>query len=300
MEIDLLRAFVAVAETRSFSAAGRRLHCTQAAISMKIQRLETQLGGPLFERTSRSVALTDSGQMLLAYAGQMLDLQEEASAAVIAVQRGPRLRFGISEEQALCYLPSLLPRYLEAVPDVQLEVHCDRSRALFARVREGQLDLTLGIRHGHSRTGEVVARESLCWVAGGRFNPDPERPLPLAVNPDGCVYRAHAFDALNRMGRRWQVVYTSQSPTGINIAIQLGMAVTVKAPRSVPPGCRVLGEADGLPPLPEAEVELHQATRVSLPAAARIFRTLLLETLEAEMATAEAASEPISVPLPSA
>ncbi|NBC34289.1 MAG: LysR family transcriptional regulator [Alphaproteobacteria bacterium] len=279
MDIDLLRAFVAVAETHSFSAAARRLNCTQAAASQKIRRLEAQLGGPLFARTSRSVALTDSGQMLLAYAGRMLRLHEEAAAAVTAVRRGPRLRFGISEEQALRHLPAVLPRYLVAMPDVQLEVHCDGSTALVERVLEGQLDLALGIRHAGMPGGEAVGRETLCWVAGGGFVPDPVQPLPLAVNPEGCVYRAYAFDALNRMNRRWQVVYTSQSPTGINIAVQLGMAVTVKAARSVPPGCRVLGEADGLPGLPQAEVELHQATRVQLPTAARIFRAVLLEVL---------------------
>lgn len=279
MDIDLLRAFVAVAEARSFSAAARRLNCTQAAASQKIRRLEAQLGGPLFTRTSRAVALTDSGQMLLAYAGRMLRLHEEAAAAVTAVRRGARLRFGISEEQALCYLPAALPRYLAAMPEVQLEVHCDGSTALVERVQDGQLDLALGIRHPGIPGGEAVGRETLCWVAGANFAPDPAQPLPLAVNPDGCVYRAHAFEALNRVGRRWQVVYTSQSPTGINIAVQLGMAATIKASRSVPPECRVLGAADGLPPLPQAEVELHQATRVQLPVAARIFRAVLLEVL---------------------
>lgn len=285
MDIELLRAFVTVAETRSFSAAARRLNCTQAAASQRVRRLEAQLGGPLFARTSRSVAMTDSGQILLAYAGRMLRLHEEAAAAVTAGRRGARLRFGISEEQALCYLPAVLPRYLEAMPEVQLEVHCDGSTALVGRVQEGLLDLALGIRHAGMPDGEAVGRETLCWVAGGGFAPDATQKLPLAVNPEGCVYRAHAFEALNRVGRHWQVVYTSQSPTGINIAVQLGMAVTVKASRSVPPGCRVLSEADGLPPLPQAEVELHQATRVQLPAAARIFRAVLLEVLADAMDT---------------
>jgi DNA-binding transcriptional LysR family regulator len=282
MDTDLLRCFVAVAETKSFSAAARRLHCSQAAVSLRIKRLEEQLGAPLFARTSRSVAPTDSGVTLLAYAGRLLRLGEEAAAAVGAAAREPRLRFGISDEQALAYLPAVLPRFVQAMPEVQLEVRCDVSTALAERVREGELDLALAIRHDGTPGGELIGREALFWVASSGFAPAPGRPLPLAVNPEGCVYRATGLEALAEAGLPWQIVYTSQSPTGINIAVQLGMGATVKPRRSVPPGCRIVGEALGLPPLRPVEVELHQASRSGFPAAARIFRDLLLETMAVE------------------
>lgn len=282
METELLRCFVAVAETKSFSAAARRLHCTQAAVSLRIKRLEAQLGAPLFARTSRAVALTDSGAMLLAYAGRLLQLNEEAAAAVGAAAREARLRFGISDEQAQAYLPAVLPRFVEAIPEVQLEVRCDVSTALAERVREGQLDLALAIRHDGTPGGELIGREALFWVGSEAFAPAPHRPLPLAVNPEGCVYRATGLEALAAAGRPWQIVYTSQSPTGINIAVQLGMGATVKPRRSVPAGCRILGPAHGLPPLRPVEVELHRASRSAFPAAARVFRDLLLEAMAQE------------------
>jgi DNA-binding transcriptional LysR family regulator len=282
MDTDLLRCFVAVAETKSFSAAARRLHCTQAAVSLRIKRLEERLGAPLFARTSRAVTLTDSGATLLAYAGRLLRLNDEAAAAVGASAREPRLRFGISDEQAMAYLPAVLPRFVAAMPEVQLEVRCDVSTALAERVREGQLDLALAIRHDGTPGGELIGREALYWVAAEGFAPAPGRPLPLAVNPEGCVYRATALEALAAAGRRWQIVYTSESPTGINIAVQLGMGATVKPRRSVPAGCAILGAEVGLPPLRPVEVELHRASRSSFPMAARVFRDLLLETMAVE------------------
>ncbi|MDW7749099.1 MAG: LysR family transcriptional regulator, partial [Halomonas sp.] len=56
----------------------------------------------------------------------------------------------------------------------------------------------------------------------------------------------------------WEVHYSSQSPTGINLPVQAGLAMTVKTPRSVPEGCRIVGEAEGLPPLGQVEIELHR------------------------------------------
>jgi len=82
--------------------------------------------------------------------------------------------------------------------------------------------------------------------------------LPLALNPEGCIFRAHALSALGRATRRWELHYVSPSPTGINLAVQAGLALTVKTPRSVPKGCRIVGAAEGLPPLDQVEVELHR------------------------------------------
>ncbi|MGD8710358.1 MAG: LysR family transcriptional regulator, partial [Ectothiorhodospiraceae bacterium] len=278
MDTDLLRAFIAVAESSGFSAAARRLNRTQSAVSLQIKRLEERLGEPLFNRTSRSVALTDGGGTFLPYARRILRLQEDAEDAVGQSVKPQQIRFGLSEEQALAYLPEVLAGFTREHPEVHLEVICDLSTVLIRRLEDGLLDLALAIRHRHTKTGEVVAREPLVWVGHQDFVPDPSEPLPMAVNPEGCTYRAQAFSALSRAGRDWRVVYTSQNPTGINLAVQAGLAATVKTPRSVPEGCRVLDAADGLPELPSVDIELHRAPGV-LPAAADDFREALLQAI---------------------
>lgn len=282
MDPDLLRAFVAVAESGGFTAAARALNRTQSAVSLQIKRLEDQVGDPLFLRTSRSVELTDTGGTLLPYARRILRLQDEAAAAVDALTQSRSLRFGISDEQALVYLPKVIAEFGPAYPDVQLEIVCDLSTNLVKKMEEGDLDLALAIRHGPTASGEIIGHEKLVWVAREDFRQNPMRPLPLALNPEGCIYRAFGLSALARIQRRWNVVYLSPNPTGINLALEAGMAVTIKASRSVPDGCRILDGETGIPPLPPVEIELHRAATAFTEAADGFVRLLLREVAAAE------------------
>ncbi|MDC8804081.1 LysR substrate-binding domain-containing protein [Halomonas pacifica] len=258
MDTDLLRAFVTVAECEGFSAAGKVLHRTQSAISLQIKRLEDQMGQGLFERTSRSVMLTAPGERLLPYARHMLKLEDEAKQALGELSQGELIRFGTSEEQAATYLPRLLPRYARRFPDTRLEVHCGISASLVEQFQEGLLDVVLSIRHAPTQSGHLLGWEPMVWVVAEDCSPHDWASLPLALNPEGCIFRAHALSALGRAERRWHLGYMSQSPTGINLPVQAGLAVTVKTRRSVPPGCRIVDEAEGLPPLGQVEIELHR------------------------------------------
>lgn len=259
MDTDLLRAFVAVAECEGFSAAGKIINRTQSAVSLQIKRLEDRMGEILFLRTSRSVLLTSAGRRLLPYARQILKLQDEAQRLLGAERRGELIRLGISEEQASAYLPELLPHMAATHPDVRIQVTCEISGALVHRFQEGLLDAVLAIRHTPTQTGQLLGQEPMVWVIAEGANLDQWDTLPLALNPEGCIFRAHAFAALGRENRQWDVNYTSASPTAINIAVQAGLALTVKTPRSVPAGCRIVGKDEGLPVLGHVEIELHRA-----------------------------------------
>jgi DNA-binding transcriptional LysR family regulator len=258
MDTVLLRAFVTVAECEGFSAAGKVLHRTQSAVSLQIKRLEQLMGRALFERTSRRVLLTASGERLLPYARHMLKLEDEARASLGELARGEPIRFGTSEEQAATYLPALLRRQVARFPDTRLEVSCDISATLVQAFQEGRLDVVLSIRHAPTQSGQLLGWEPMVWVAAEDCTPAKWQTLPLALNPEGCIFRAHAIAALGRDERRWELHYSSQSPTGINLPVQAGLALTVKTPRSVPPGCRIVGEVEGLPCLGQVEVELHR------------------------------------------
>ncbi|MDV6318694.1 LysR family transcriptional regulator [Chromohalobacter sp. HP20-39] len=258
MDTDLLRAFVTVAECEGFSAAGKVLHRTQSAVSLQIKRLEDQMGESLFERTSRSVMLTPSGGRLLPYARHILKLQDEARRVMGIDRQGELIRLGTSEEQASTYLPELLPRFAARFPEVRLEVNCNISGSLVHDFQEGLLDVALVVRHGPTQTGRLLGREPMVWVVAEDRSITDWEILPLALNPEGCTFRAHAFAALGPTERRWDVRYSSQSPTGINLPVQAGLAATVKTPRSVPEGCRIVGEDEGLPPLGHVEIEMHR------------------------------------------
>lgn len=259
MDTDLLRAFVAVAECEGFSAAARILNRSQSAVSLQIKRLEERTGESLFERSSRSVRLTPAGGRLLPYARRMLRLQDEARRIMGDARPGELIRLGVTEEHASAHLPILLPRLATTHPAVRLEIVCDISRTLVHHFQEGLLDVVLAVRHEPTQTGRLLGHEPLVWVVEESRSPDDWETLPLALNPEGCIFRAHAFAALGRADRRWEVRYTSRSPTGVNLAVQSGLALTVKTPRSIPAGCRTPGADEGLPELGHVEIELHRA-----------------------------------------
>ena len=257
MDSDLLRAFVAVADTGGFSAAANLLNRTQSAVSLQVKRLEARFETRLFDRTSRSVALTASGVRMLPYARQILLLEEHAHAALHHDRAAQVLRLGLTEEHAAAYLAQILDTMAAAFPDVRLDISCDTSSALIARFQEGELDLVLAVRHQPTKTGRLLGVERMIWVGRDGFEIGADVPLPLALNPEGCIFRAHALAAMGREGRDWREPYVSTSPTGVNVPVRSGLAVTVKTPRSMPPECCPVGERLGLPELGFAEIEMH-------------------------------------------
>lgn len=144
MDLDVteLRAFVALADELHFRKASERLFLSQPALSKKIQRLEEKVGGGLFVRSRRRVALTDAGQTLLPKAAKLLHDVEDAVHETQAVLEGRagelRIGFGIAS------LPDLIPRtilgFRKLYPDLELHMRELSSRAQVSALLEGELD----------------------------------------------------------------------------------------------------------------------------------------------------------------
>jgi DNA-binding transcriptional LysR family regulator len=259
LDTDLLTAFIAVAETESFTKAAQQLHRTQSTISLQIKRLEDIVGAPLFVRTTRSLAPTQSGEMFLVYAKRILQLQLEALAASSGGLRVPIVRLGLPEDYAAAVLPGLLRALREHEPRIELHIYCAMSEELVSRLHEGELDLTLGIRCQSYSEGRIICEEPVVWSAHHAFAIEAVQSVPLAVWPPGCPFRARALNALAEIGRPSRVVYTSQNPTGIEIAVREGLGVTVRSRRTLPGDWRVLAPEDGFPALLPVELEFHRS-----------------------------------------
>jgi DNA-binding transcriptional LysR family regulator len=100
LDFELLRAFVAAADCGGFRRAAERLNLTQSTVSQQIKRLELETERPLFRRTTRSVALTDDGEMLLGEARPLLQLEEAARLRLAAPRLSGTVRLGVVEEVA--------------------------------------------------------------------------------------------------------------------------------------------------------------------------------------------------------
>ena len=251
---DLLRAFLAIVDTRSVSAAALRVGRTPSAVSMQIKRLEEGIGRRLFERDSRTVRPTPHAETMAPLARRWL----EDGASLMGQLRAPALTghvaIGIPDDYASVHMPCILKRFARSHPAVQVEVTCLDSSDLIAMLRAGTLDATLAtFTDADDRGGllvDVVREEPIAWlsVAGGRAW--AERPLPLAVAAPDCMWRRTAMDALDRAGIAHRTAYTSPLSTGQLAAVAAGLAI---APLPV---CLAQGKVErvpaeaGLPDLP--------------------------------------------------
>ncbi len=259
LDTDLLRAFVAVADARSFTRAGELLFRTQAAVSQQVRRLEEVVGKRVFERDTKGVRLTRDGEVLLTYARRMLTLNDEVMSLMQRPVLATTVRIGTPDDYATMLLPDVLARFAASYPEVPVEVICDNSPDLVAEIDKGRYDLALVTRHPDTKSGELVRREPIAWVAPPHGAIEREDPLPLALFPKGCVVRDLAVAALEGIGRDWRAAFISKSVVAVHGAILGGLGVTAMEVCTVPPALRRIGRAEGFPDLPDIDIALHRA-----------------------------------------
>ena len=268
LDFELLRAFVTVADCGGFHRAAEQLHLTQSTVSQQIKRLEQETKRPLFRRTTRSVALTDDGEMLLGDARRLLQLEEAARHRLTAPRLSGMVRLGVVEEIAGGSLPSALGRFAALHPGVKLEVQIGVSAELIAQLDAGRLDVVFAKRPLGTSRGRLVWREPLVWVAAESFDLVPGATLPLALYREKSVSREAALAALDRSDLIWDIIYTSPSLTGVRAASLAGLAITPLPMSAVVAGLRVLGLEEGLPRLPDLEFAIYEKARPETAAAA--------------------------------
>jgi DNA-binding transcriptional LysR family regulator len=275
LDLDALRAFLAIVDTGGFSRAARVLRRSQSAVSAQVRRLEDALAAPLFDRTGRLPVLTPDGEALIAAARQMVGLNDR----VLTRRRGGpvrgMVRLGAMDDYATSVLPGVLRRFAEAFPAVGVELHGGLTRELAQKLGVG-LDLVLVMHAAGSHRGRILQRDRAIWAAAPGYELPKSEPLPLAVAPRGCLFRDWSLAALDRAGRPWRIAYLTQSIGAVSAAVAAGLAVGVFKAGLLPPG---LVPLDGLPALPDLEIALHRSAGHAGPAV-----TALGDFIEASLA----------------
>src|SRR5271163_1009203 len=268
MEFELLRSFVAVAECGGFHRAAEQLNLTQSTVSQQIKRLKLQTKRPLCRRTTRTVALTDDGEMLLGDPRRLLQLEEAARRRLTASPLSGAVRLGAVEEVAGGSLPPALGRFARSHPNVKLEVQIGLSSPLIEQLDAGRLDVVLAKRPLGSSRGRLVWREPMVWAAADTFELVAGAALPLALYREHSVSRDAALVTLRESEWTWQIVCTSPSLTGIRAAALAGLAITPLPASAVTAGLRILGAEEGLPRLPDLEFAIYEKARPDKAASA--------------------------------
>jgi DNA-binding transcriptional LysR family regulator len=265
LDIDLLRTFAAIADSGGFARAAERVHRTQSAVSLQMRRLEAAAGVTLFERQGRSMVLSIAGERLLVYARRLLELNDEAAAAMAGAELRGRVRLGLAQDFADDALPGVLARFARACPGVALEVRVDSNARLASDADSGRYDLTLSLQRTGAG-GVVLGQAPLAWIGGPAPSRRPGGALPLVLFEAPCDFRNAAIDSLTRAGLKWELVYTSPSLPGIRAAVRAGLGVTVRTPLTLEPDLRVLGPEQGLPALTRLEIALRRSPQANAAA----------------------------------
>ena len=191
MDIASLRAFLAVAETGSFSSAGERLHLTQPAVSKRVAALESALGRRLFDRVGRQVGLTEAGATLLPRARTILD-QVSATQRELADLSGRvagRLTVGTSHHIGLHHLPPVLRAFSARYWQVELDLQFLASERACEAVARGELELgivTLPLQPGPPLASRELWPDPMVPVCG------PDHPLAALPQPQPAELLNHA------------------------------------------------------------------------------------------------------------
>ncbi|ALS60349.1 LysR family transcriptional regulator [Pandoraea norimbergensis] len=257
LDLGLLRTLVAVVDEGSFTRAAERVHRTQSTVSQQIRRLEDDLGRQLLMRDRSGVLVTPTphGELLAQYARKLLAISTEALDAMESDNRVTTVRVGMPEDFDARRMADILSQFVRAQPDIRLEVLAGMSTDLRQRLAAGDLELALVKREPGQ--GECLAAwpERLVWAmaadAGAQAFADA--PVPLALFPQGCIYRQRAIRSLDAQHRPWRIAFGSHSLTGIQAAVSSGLGV------SVLPESALLDDhtvCNTLPPPPPSEIAL--------------------------------------------
>jgi DNA-binding transcriptional LysR family regulator len=291
MQLQQLRYFVAVAETRHFTQAADFLGVSQPTLSKQIHTLETGLGAPLFERIRGAVALTAAGETLLPLARRMVadaDVARDAVQDIVGLRRG-EVRLGATPSLCSSLVPAVLRRFRSAHPDISLYVTEGSSPDLTADLLARRLDLALivepenGVDPGLDAA--PILRESLV-VASVAAGPPPTEHAhlalaelertPLVMFRPGYDLREVTLEACRRAGFTPRCAVEGGEMDAVLAFVEAGLGVAV-VPSMVLVNRPLLRATPLAPPGMRRTIALAHRTRSVLPHAAQAMRTTLLE-----------------------
>lgn len=272
LDLDLLLALITVNDTQSFTIAAVKLDCTQAAVSQQIQRLESMVGFQLLIRSQRSVQLTDEGELLVEHGRRMLALNEEALASLRPQTMFGMVRIGAMDNYAIRILPPLLARFSKEHPAVRVEILTGLTYVLGGMLGK-EIDLLIAPELQPS--GHVLRTEHTVWVGA-----DPELRkrdlIPMALLPQGSLFRDIALSALQAGNLNWHPAYVCSSMATMTAIVASGLAIGI-CPESLVGGpLKQLPKGKPFGALPDVYITLRDAGN-KMSRAAKVLHKFLVE-----------------------
>ncbi len=280
LEFSLLRTFLSVVGHGSMARTAAAISKTQPAVSQQMQRLERIVGRKLFYRSRGGVTLTGHGELLVAYANRVIDLNEEVLARLREESASGPLCLGVSEETALAGLACALKSFQKTHPDVELKLIVATPARLKSLLDHGELDFVIGDPTRMTDPPVVEWRSRLAWLASTDISIDPFKSLPLILCESTSRWHEAILASLRGAGWEWRVVFESASVDATMAALDSGIGVSALLPETV--RNRRISEVKyaRLPALPEVRFGMFRSQTTPTRARA-LMETALAASLRA-------------------
>lgn len=225
LDSNLLRTFLAISEAGSVTGGAQRIDRSQSATSLQIKQLEDIVGGPVFHRHGRGIVLTPAGERLLPVARKITRELDATLAQLKDDGLVGKLRIGLPDDHSRITLSRIVADFAAAHPRVELEVHCALGTGFRAAIEKGRLDLAVYESANPPQNAETLQTDKLVWMAADDRDLAFQDPLPVAVFDAECWWRDAALSSLEKLGRPYRVVFTSESSIGVRAAVASGIAI---------------------------------------------------------------------------
>lgn len=256
LDITTLRSFVAVADSGGVTRAAGFLHLTQSAVSMQLKRLEEILGLNLLDRSGRTIALTPSGEQLLAYARRMVALNDEVIGRLTDQAFEGEIRLGVPHDIVYPAIPYVLRQFHAAYPRVKVQLEASHTRVLREQFAKGDCDLVLTTETAPDRGAETLAVKELLWVGAPGGVAWRQRPLRLAFCRF-CMFRPDVVAALDAADIPWEMSVDTDSDRTIEAAVSADLAAHAMIEGTEPPYLERIDHGGTLPKLPRQQINLY-------------------------------------------
>ncbi len=256
LDITTLRSFVAVADSGGVTRAAGFLHLTQSAVSMQLKRLEELLGLDLLDRSGRTIALTASGDQLLAYARRMVALNDEVIGRLTDQAFEGEVVLGVPHDIVYPLIPRILQRFNASYPRVKVQLVSSFSTGLKKQFARGECDLILTTESSMGENSETVAELPLRWIGAQNGSAWRQSPLRLAFGRH-CIFRPKALAALDAADTPWDMVVDTESDRSIEVTVAADLAINVMLEGTVPHHLEMIDHGGTLPELPTQMVNLY-------------------------------------------
>ena len=256
IDVALLRAFIAVAETGRMTTAAKIVHRTQGAISQQIKRLETQFDARLFDRKAGSASLTRAGEKLLVNAHRLISLNDEVMDRMRTVDFTGEVRLGVAHDIVRSMMPPVLRRFRQEHPNVLITLVSDTTQTLRAELRERKIDLAILTEPERGDRDQFLLTDQLIWVGAKGGDAHRRRPLSVALGQENCGFRAAAIKALTKARMPWRAICQFGSLESVFATLEADMAIALFLSRTVPDRLAALRGRE-LPELPRFHINLR-------------------------------------------